>query len=456
MKPAIAFVISLLILAAPAFAQSAAALKRELRSMESAAKKEKTADALSEVAKWASEKGLASDAKRLFLAVLKKDPNHEAANMGLGNAMFEGKWMPKKKADVLRKKALAAEYKAKGYVEVNGIWVAKDHVADAKRGVFHHEGKRITKEEKQALLAGMVYHPNTGLLIDSANLAKAEDGQYPVGREGRWASEKNADQYHSDLEHPWVIRSTHGTIMTSLPMAKIHDLKGNVDRGCERIAPLFGGNPPLPTSRPTIIIAATIDEYRELGNSVGDENSAASAFLMTEEASIDLPFQGPVRASVCTAHQEAMAPYWTRHAAAMAYAHGKCVDVGASIPGWFAHGVGGLASFFENDRVGAHFCRTMLVPKGGVQNVKAFLNSFAINGDMDPEAINYNMAMAGLYLQFAMVGGHSKTTEALLGVTEAFGGDGNLEKAVTKLESALIKAEDEIGAYMQKLMAANK
>ena len=142
-------VASTLLLLTPADAQSVAALKRELRAQESAARGD--ADALVELAAWCEEKGLISDRKRLLNNALKVDPEHERAHEMLGFVKFDGEWMTKAKAEAARRKAYEAEMKEKGYVEVDGVWVSKEEVDDAKKGIFFHEGERVSKADKLAL-----------------------------------------------------------------------------------------------------------------------------------------------------------------------------------------------------------------------------------------------------------------------------------------------------------------
>lgn len=454
---AVTVLVSSLILAAPALGQSARELKRELRKRESAAKKEQTAEALLAVAQWAREKGMAADAKRLFTNVLKKDPANADANIGLGNAQWEGKWMPKRKADALRKKAMEAMYKEKGWVEVDEIWVPKDQVDDAKNGLFHHDGRLVTRAEKKALLEGMVPHPETGMLIRKDDLKKAEAGEFPIGSEGRWASLDKANQYYADPAHPWVVRSHHGTVVTTLELEKINTLKQSVDRAFERIGPIFGGTTLPPTHRPTILVATTEDEYKAYGNAFGDGNSAGSAFLMTDEARLEVPFQGSVRGGVCTGQQPGMLPYYARHAAGLAFVHGKAQAAGgAEIPSWFAHGIGALSGFYENDRDGTHFLRTMVVKRGGLKDVGTFLNDFTINGDMEANAITYNWTVAGLLMHFATLGGDQATTDAMVEVTKAFTNGAGVEGAIAGLQSALEAANDKVQAHMQKLLTENR
>ena len=156
LRIALAFLIALI--TTTLSAQTPAQLKQELKTREAAAKKDP--DALYEVGKWAAEKALAAEAKRLYQAVLKMKSDHAGANEGLGNELLDGKWLPAKEVEAVRKKAQAAEFAAKGLVEVDGIWVEKDKVAEAKRGVFTHEGGLVTRRPEITPIHGMNCNDN--------------------------------------------------------------------------------------------------------------------------------------------------------------------------------------------------------------------------------------------------------------------------------------------------------
>ncbi|MBL8727130.1 MAG: hypothetical protein JNM25_01780 [Planctomycetes bacterium] len=449
MKAPLRLFLALFTLAVPVLAQSPAKLKQELRTKEAAAKKDP--DALFEAGQWAADKELANDAKRIFQAVLKLKPDHEGANHALGNELVEGKWLPAKEADALRKKAQAAEYAAKGYVEVAGIWVEPDHVDDAKRGVFHHDGEVVTKDEKVALMKGMVRHPETGELIEAKYLEQAGKRYFPISAT-RWVDEKEANQFHSDLKRPWLVRTTHCTILSTLPIAKIQEMRGEADLGVERVKPLLGGVLPSPGRRPVILIAATESEYRDLGNGLGDGTDACGSALVREEASMRIPDVGDVRGAICNNDKNWNLRY-LRHAAAITCANGVAADQGITLPLWFLHGVGSYTSRFQTDADAGWFGK-LHQQKGGVRNLKGFFSGFAINGEMESTAIDYNIYQAGLMFSFAASGGDEAVTAALQDIGNLLNGSskGKADKAIGKFEAALIAAEPKIAAHLQELI----
>lgn len=442
--------LALTLLAVPAVSQSAAKLKQELKTKETAAKKDP--EALFEVGKWATEKALVDDAKRLYQAVLKLKPDHAGANEALGNQLIDGKWIPAKEAEAIRKKAQAAEFAAKGYVEVSGVWVEKDKVDDAKKGIFHHDGDLVTKDELAAFTAGKVRHPETGDFIDAKNLEKAKTKYYPIGSEGRWVDEKEADTYHSDVKRPWVVRTGKGTIVSTLSLAKIRELSSFVDQGIEKVMPLLGVTRLAPARRPVILIAATRTEFQDYGSQMGDGTDACGSFLASEESAITLPFLGTMRLAVCS-NEKDMGTRLLRHAAALGAVNAVCTEAGVDLPLWLEHGFASCTRFFQDDTDAGWFGKQH-VQRGGVGSVKSFFPSFGISGEMQPADISHNLYQAGLLISFAASGQDEKCTEALKAITAILaGGKGNAEKSVTKLQTCLIEAQPKIGIYLQQLIA---
>ncbi len=439
----------------PVLAQSPAQLRGELRSKESAAKGDP--DKLFEIAKWAQEVGLAAETKRILQAVLKTKPDHEGANLALGNVLWEGKWLPAKEADALRKKALEAEFKEKGMVEVAGVWVEKDHVADAKKGVFHFGDELVTKDDLVALQSGKVRHPVTGQMIDAADQEKAQT-MFAIGTENRWVDEKEADRYHADPGRPWVIRTAYATMVTTLPIGKQMQPKNEIDAGFESVKGWnhFLGAVPGPAFRPVVVIAETEDDYKRWGNAIGDGSSAYGAFLGTGERLVEIPgLSSPTVVAVCHWHKD-WGPYWARHAIGLAYARAILAEAQVeTVPQWFLQGFGSLPSRHKDAYLAGYFGE-LHVQKGGVKDLKAWFSSFQISGELEPKAIDANIYQAGLVLSFAVKGGDAKVTDAMMEVSQqiAAGKGKGLDKAIDKLARLIAEREDAVKAYLQKVVAA--
>jgi hypothetical protein len=449
MKLSTCISLAIAVLAAPIASQSAATLKKQLKKMESAAKKDP--EVLFEAGKWAKEANLDKEAKRIFQKVLKISKNHAGANTEVGNELVGDKWWPEKVAKKKRAKALQAEYSAKGYKKIDDIWVPPEDVADARKGIFKHEGEMVTRDEKAQLQAGKVRHPMTGQLIAKNNLDKAKTGYFPL-RDSNWGDQKEANQYHSELGRPWIIRTEHAQIISTLPIEKIEDLKMHVEQGIEKVSPLFGGREVTPAKRPLIIISKTQAEFREYATQLGDGTDVAGAFLIRDDAEFSIPGHDEIRPAICENHKD-WGERYIRHAAAIAYVNAIAEEGGADLPLWFVHGVGSYTSRFENDSDAGWFGKQHVV-KGGVSNVKSFISGFTLDGGMESTKIAFNLFQAGLLLSYATHGGNREVTDAMVSVTDALSGKGKLgaAKAITKLEELLAEQQDAIVAHMKKLI----
>ena len=442
--------LAIAVLAAPIASQSASALKKQLKKMESSAKKDP--EALFEAGKWAKDANLDKEAKRIFQKVLKVSKDHVGANTEVGNELVGDKWWPAKVAKKKRAKALQAEYSAKGYKKIDDIWVSPEDVSDARKGIFKHEGELVTRDEKEQLQAGKVRHPMTGQLIAKINLEKAKNGYFPL-RSPDWGDQKEANKYHSELGRPWFIRTEQAQIISTLPIEKIEKLKMHVEQGLEKVAPLFGGRQVSPAKRPLVIISKTQAEFREYATQLGDGTDVAGAFLIREDAEFRIRGQEDVRPAICENHKD-WGERYIRHAAAIAYVNAIAEEGGADLPLWFVHGVGSYTSRFENDSDAGWFGKQH-VAKGGVSPIKSFISGFTLDGSMEPPKIAFNLYQAGLLLSYATQGGNREVTDAMVTVTDALSGKGKIgaAKAITQLEELLAEQQDAIVAHMKKLIA---
>jgi hypothetical protein len=437
---------TLLALLSPAAAQTRAQLRAELaKKLEAAA----SAEDKMKAADWAKENGLVTDYKKILEAILEEQPDFRPAQEALGYEEFEGKWMPAKEAAALREKTLAAEFKSKGLVEVDGAWVEKDKVEDAKRGVFWHDGEAVSKTEKMAFLAGKVRHPRTGELIALAELEKANQGLFPV--EQRWVGLEEANKHHAQLNRPWVLRTKHATLMTTLPLDWFDELKQQIDDSLVRLQPLFG-RAPHPAHRPLVGVVATQQEYVAVGTRVGAADSSYGAFVSEQDLQVfQIGLSGRPAVALWV---ESWGPYYVRHAAGLALAHAFNQELGEQVPAWFARALGGYVDRFWNPQT-ISFFGNRFVQGGGLRKLDSWFEKFAITPEMESEEVASNIFQAGLLLDFALRGGNDAVTKAMKKVTEALAkGDGKgLTKAIERLQKELAKSDDAVREHLKKIVA---
>lgn len=424
-------------------AQTRAQLKKELATkLEGAA----SAEDKMKVAEWAKEVGLVTDYKKVLKQILETTPDFTPALDALGYVQFDGKWMPAEEAEAHRKSAMAAAFKERGLVEVDGVWVEKEKADDAKNGLFWHDGEAVSKDEKMGFLEGKVRHPKTGQLIAKEHLDKAQQGLFPV--EERWVDQEEADKYHAQMNRPWVIRTKHATLMTTLSFAWVKDLSDQIDPAIERLLPIFGNRTPSAEHRPLVGVAANQQEYVAVGTRIGGPGSAYGAFLAEQDLSTQgVAFKG--RPAVAVWEQN-WGPYNVRHAAGLALVHSLCLDAKAEVPLWFQHAVAGLVDRLWNEQT-TKFFGDRFVQNGGVTNLEDWFQKFAINPDMETEAMWSNIYQAALVLDFCIKGGDKACTKALEQIAEALEkGGAELGKAVTRLEQTIGKKAAAVRKYARQ------
>ena len=420
----------------------AADLKKQLAEMGTKAKND--VPALLAAAKWAHEKGLEADCTRLVQKIIKVEPDNADAQALAGNVRVDGKW-------VSRAKAEEAEFEKKGLIKVDGVWVEKERAAEAKKGVYYHDGRLVSKDEKVALSAGKVFHPRTGELIDGADAEKAQN-QFKLG-DGTWVDEKAADEWHSDRSRPWTFRTAYGEVISSLPLTTIEkEIAPIVDSSVDYVKPLFAGKLPHPGHRPVVWVSFDTDQFKEMGAQIGAEGSAYGAFLAVQNVRQEATNR-EFRPAVANWIKD-WGPYYVRHATGLAYLHALAEEAGAKdLPTWFERGVAALAERFYLPEIAKHYGQQH-VAKGGVQDLAKWFSEYTISGDVDSPRLDYNVYQAGLVLVFCRDGGDAKATEALKEVTQAFQNGKNVEKAVQNLEKVMLKKDAELRAHLQKILSS--
>jgi len=94
----------------------------------------KTAEDFFEVARFAEEKGLKSQQKRLMKRVLELDPKHAGANQFFGRVLYKGEWLEPAERDARVRADEDAEMLARGLVRWQERWVTPDEKSHLERG----------------------------------------------------------------------------------------------------------------------------------------------------------------------------------------------------------------------------------------------------------------------------------------------------------------------------------
>lgn len=85
------------------------------------------AQALYSLARAARGAGFPEEEVREVLGlVLGADPDHAGARFDLGEELYGGRWVSREEAHRLERRDHAAEMRARGYVDLNGVWMPRD------------------------------------------------------------------------------------------------------------------------------------------------------------------------------------------------------------------------------------------------------------------------------------------------------------------------------------------
>ena len=347
-------------------------------------------------------------------------------------------------------KAKAAEYKAKGYKKVKDVWVAKEHLTDAKKGVYHHDGEKLNRYEIMQVQSGKVRHPVTKQFIAAADLAKAKD-KFPIGN-GVWGTKEEANKYHSEESNPWFVRTAHCNIASTLPIDTIlFQIASQVDGACSRLMPLFGGATPPPDRRPTVVVLPSLAAYTKFGEDNGGAGSTHGAFL-TPEFTLNIDgSQGRVGAAYW---EKNWGPYFVRHAAGVALSYSICGEkLNDELPEWFHRALGGYVERHYDDAA-IKFFGDAHKKKGGVKGVTKWLADYKISSELPERGIgdlSYNIFQAGLLVSFGMRGGNEDVTEGLQKVSAAFASGKKVGAAVKAFGHVLGQNEADLKVYLDKV-----
>lgn len=118
----------------------------ELKELEKAAK---SAEDFYQAAKFAEEKGMKSQGKRLMKRALELDPKHAGANQYFGKVLHKGEWLEPAERDARVRAEEDAEMLARGLVRWQERWVTPDEKSHLEKGEELVDGKWLSFADAQ-------------------------------------------------------------------------------------------------------------------------------------------------------------------------------------------------------------------------------------------------------------------------------------------------------------------
>ncbi len=327
----------------------------------------------------------------------------------------------------------------------------KKHVADAKKGVFHHDGELLNKWQMQQFQLGKMRHPRTGDFIKAEDLEKAEEGLILLS-DGRWVTGDEADKFHSNKSRPWTFRTKYCYLVSTVKLAELEKMGTLMDVGAARLFKIFGHGSPPPTRPAVIRMAKTTELYRTFGERLGTGDDCFGVYIASGAPAATVDIQGGrSRLVIMNYGESSWRPFFGRHAAGLALCQSFFGDEIDDVPAWFLRGIGCYAARFMQASQIKHFGRQHK-DKGGVGNLKEWFDDFKITIDISPSAVHGNMFQAGLLISFCLKGGDKRATNALMKVTQACQKGGKAAPAVENLQRVLASRQKQVKAYFENLI----
>ena len=164
--------------------------------------KSKDAEGFFTLAMWAKEQGLKKDWRDALKRALKIDRNHVAANEAAGKVRHKGKWVSKKDVEREKKKAMAADYKARGWKRLGDTFVSPAEITKQKGGWTQHQGHWVDKKTLDRIESKKLVWME-GRWVGPKTMARMKAGERKA--EGRWLPIEDLNAMHDSFELPWKI-----------------------------------------------------------------------------------------------------------------------------------------------------------------------------------------------------------------------------------------------------------
>lgn len=224
-------------------------------------------DKLWDVYKWCKEQKKDDKGRSVLRQILKLEPNHEDANLALGNIKYEGKWFPsQKKVDEYKKEQEAKQAKSDGLVDYKGKRVPPADVPFLEKGLVKDDaGNWVDGEEYKRQKEGWVRQDLEW--IQPQEKENIDKGLWKCG--DKWLSLEEANKFHSELLQWWRIPTENYHLYTTCDRAVALDkIKKTLDTAWEDMVKLCGVKP----SKPIVVIVLRDD--RQYNTYAGGDEEA--------------------------------------------------------------------------------------------------------------------------------------------------------------------------------------
>jgi hypothetical protein len=194
--------------------------------------------------------------KRVLNKIIKVDPKYRPAREALGHVEFEGEWFENERA---RDKHLSKIAKERGLVKFDGQWVEAGDVPYLERGWKKDEatGQWYDPVARERLAQGWKQQDLVWIEPDEVeNIAK---GLWKC--DDKWLSLDDANEWHNDLETPWVIPTKRAIIRSTATRETVEKAAKQAESAYFDMRKVFGfgGEEPV-----TFMLCRDENEYLRL------------------------------------------------------------------------------------------------------------------------------------------------------------------------------------------------
>lgn len=441
------------------------------------------AGALWELYLWCNANAMEKEARACLRTIIKLEPNHGEARELLGHIQYDGRWFTSEKLlEKYKREEEDRVAKEKGLVQYEDRWVAPEDVPFLKQGLIRDDdGRWVNAEEQEKLKAG--WRRQDLEWVSPEEAANLEKGLWKCGE--RWLELAEANQFHSQLDHWWIIPKEHFLLYTTCDREVAMKALEVMERAHREVVRTFGLTPEIPL--PVVLLRDSVQYNLFAGGSEGARQPTELRALSSihhayfadawfDEATGRFRAAGVGCWDASTESGNSFGPHAVRHAAAQSFVEAidpspKTVAKGEKsrgfeetdaaefwgekkLPEWLRYGAASYAERYFVDQ----FVKTggdplwarawsiqNIASRGGLRPLdQVFQTKLTVN---DREGSEKLLNERGLIMAFMLDGNCAPVTAAHADLKEALRTGKDLPKAVEKLEKAIEKHETELRQF---------